>query len=541
MKSPAHLLWVPTQARQVLAWTCLAAAVIVALARPLVPYGFVSGDQGVKLIAATNAIAHPTRPTEIDLPIVAGRAVTFVDRFFTIHDQHAHALQSPLFPLLTAPLVAMLGLRGAYVLPALGFVLLLPLLRSMARTVPHVPVATLGICAVLANPLFFYAFEIWEHVPAVAVLAASTALAMPRRGSSSTCQWLGGALAGVAVLLRPEAIWYAFALGVLVGPSRQRLAFLCGGSVVFGSYLAANYLEGGSVVGYHAAANLSTLPDRWVSTRFERLQLWLLPAAPVFLLGLTGLAAAWALWWKSQMDRALVVGLAAAAAIAVGRVLGLYPSDSLWYAWPLGAIVFVPLSSYAGLGSLFWLAGATSLGVWLTSTHDGGTQWGPRFLLISTPALVVLAAAALSESVRAGGSRMLRLALVGVIVGCGLWTSRAAYVDLRGWKRYYGTLATEVGRETGPGAYIVTNVWWLDQICASLHGTRTFLVTTSDAESSRVFQILQQAGVKSAYLAWSSEPGQGAPLSVAGSCYQVAHTTSLRERSIHVAKADCVE
>ena len=33
------------------------------------------------------------------------------------------------------------------------------------------------------------------------------------------------------------------------------------------------------------------------------------------------------------------------------------------------------------------------IAVWLSSTHDGGAQWGPRFLLIAAPALIVLAAA----------------------------------------------------------------------------------------------------------------------------------------------------
>src|SRR5687768_9425954 len=92
------------------------------LAAELPPQAFYSGDSGVKLIAARNAIAHPSRPFEVDLPEIDGRPVPYVERFFAVHGQHAHALQSPLFPVLSAPLIAVFGLRGAYILPLISFV-----------------------------------------------------------------------------------------------------------------------------------------------------------------------------------------------------------------------------------------------------------------------------------------------------------------------------------------------------------------------------------------------------------------------------------
>ena len=97
------------------------------LAADLPPHAFYSGDSGVKLIAARNAIAHPSRPFEIDLPTINGRPLPYVERFFAVHGQHAHALQSPLFPVLSAPFIAMFGLRGAYLLPVASFVALVPL------------------------------------------------------------------------------------------------------------------------------------------------------------------------------------------------------------------------------------------------------------------------------------------------------------------------------------------------------------------------------------------------------------------------------
>ena len=308
------------------------------------------------------------------------------------------------------------------------------------------------------------------------------------------------------------------------------------------AYAASNYIEGGSIFGYHASANLSALSDRWLGVRFERLVLWLIPPSPIFATGVGGLVVAWVDRLAGHSPaRAQVIGLVAAAAIAVGAAADSYPLDSLWRAWPLGAIVLVPLSNYKGLAPFVWLSGATSLCVWLTSTHDGGAQWGPRVLLISTPAFLVLAAAAVHDTSAPGVYRHLRVAVVLVLVATGVWTTRAAYVDLRGWKRYYGTLVRSVEENTEVGSYVLTNVWWLDQICAPLYGTRTFLVAPSPPESSKALQQLQHGGVRSLYLAWSSENAETGLVPLAGSCYVIDRSLSFKERGVHLSHATCVE
>ena len=106
---------------------------LVWLAAGLPAGAFFSGDSGVKLIAALEAIEHPARPFEIDLPRVGTRATAFVDPMVVVHGGHAHALQSPLFPPLSAPIIATFGLRGAYVLPALAFIALCLLLEVIRR------------------------------------------------------------------------------------------------------------------------------------------------------------------------------------------------------------------------------------------------------------------------------------------------------------------------------------------------------------------------------------------------------------------------
>ena len=193
----------------VFAWTAVAALAVGLLSRQLPPEGFSSGDPGVKLIAARHAAAHPSRPLAIGLPSIAGAPAPFVDPMFQVHGDHTHALQAPLFPVLTAPLLAWLGLRGAYVLPAVAFVALLPLAAALSRRVGlAVGVTALAVSAVLANPVFFYAFEIWDHVPAIAVLAAATLLAFGEAGGRGDAARLAaaGLCAAAGILLRPEGI-----------------------------------------------------------------------------------------------------------------------------------------------------------------------------------------------------------------------------------------------------------------------------------------------------------------------------------------------
>src|SRR5262245_28644440 len=105
-------------------WLALALTIVV-LARGLPSETFFVGDPGVKLVAARAAITHPARPLEVPLPEIGGQPIALVEPFFAVHGEHAHAVTSEAFPLLSAPLIALFGIRGAYVLPALGFLLAL--------------------------------------------------------------------------------------------------------------------------------------------------------------------------------------------------------------------------------------------------------------------------------------------------------------------------------------------------------------------------------------------------------------------------------
>lgn len=530
--------------RGVLAITALTAALLVLLATPLDPRGFVSGDQGLKLMAAQAVLAHPAQPLRLDVPVLAGQPLPYLDRMVVAHGDHATVLQSPLFPVLSAPFLALFGLRGVYVLPALAFMALAPLTFVLYRKVsPSPSVGAWAASAVVGNPLFFYAFEFWEHVPAAACLAGATVLAL--RPRTTRALLAAGVLCGLALLLRPEAVFYALTVGVLLGTSRRDdtstgrawTGYVTGVAVVLAAYALGTFLESGSLIGDHVSANLGVVGDDWWHVRGTRLWLWLV-GTPLTAAGLAGLAAAWALWAAGREAAARVLGLVAALLVAVGPLVQHQP-DVLWRAWPLGALVLVPRRASGSTSACAWLAGATSLLVWLTSTHDGGAQWGPRILLIAAPAFIVLAADAVRELALPGPARAARVLLVAAVVGLGLWSSRQAYVELRGWKRYYASLVAAVERQTTAGDVIVTNVWWLDQICAELRPSRTFLVTASPAETAGALHLLQRHGAHTALLVWSTEDGAAGPMRTADSCFTASQPILIPERQVVMARASC--
>ena len=249
------------------------------LALGLPPQTFFAGDPGVKLIAARHAIAQPGRPFQIPLPEIAGEPAPFVDRFFLVHDDHSHAVTPELFPLLSAPFIAVLGLRGAYVLPAAGLLLAiaatawLGLLLDRRRS----PV-TLLLTAFLGTPLLFYGLEFWEHAPAAGVAMLAAALLVRSASlSSSYGQFAGvGLLFGIAALLRPEALW--FGVAVLAGslllrsrPSAGRLGAATAGMLLplllLELYTLAHF---GHALPPHIAGNPGLLGGDWFADAAHR-------------------------------------------------------------------------------------------------------------------------------------------------------------------------------------------------------------------------------------------------------------------------------
>jgi hypothetical protein len=502
----------------ILLWGGIAVALAL-LARGLPARTFFVGDPGVKLIAAMNAIRHPTRPLDIDLPRVGGRPVELVDPFFSVHGDHAHATTSELFPLISAPLIAAFGIRGAFILPALGFLLMLAATAWLGRTLDQKRSLTILILVTAAStPLLFYALEFWEHSMAVGIGALATALFV-RQPRSDRMLLTSGALLGVAVQLRPEAVWYgaALMLGSQMLPTRFSLrnlaAVIVGVVVVQLPFMTHSALHSGHVLSGHVTSNLSGITGDWFVTRLAILRTWFVPGSLLLIvtciLTVALTFAATVVPVGTHVFRMISASLGIiVVAAAVRRA---FPPASVWCAAPITVLSLgVPfLRERHERSFLFTVAFASSLLVVLTAPNDGGGQWGPRYLLFMFIPVAILTADALKAIVRS--SRFVGAGVTAVLIVASLLVQRNAYKELRGTKRTYERFVEFVERQTPPGGYIVTDLWWLDQVTAGLYPTRVVLFADSGASAHRALALLAAAKAQNVTVVRSEQESPNGP------------------------------
>jgi hypothetical protein len=515
-----------------------------------------------------------SRPFETDLPRVGTRTAAFVDQMVVAHGEHAHVLQSPLFPPLTAPLLSLFGLRGVYVWPLLAFASMLPLLAIARRhLLPGTSSAMLAWIAVAASPLLLYALEFWEHAPAVALLTAGTAMVAPAlAGNGSRARVAaGGAFVGAGVLLRPEGIWYVAGMALaLVSPpaglnrlrqgygvSRRSafgakaeprpatplwLAFGGGAAALLLPAAGANYAHFGNPLGAHASAVLSPIATGFIEARVQRIGDWLMPGSVAATTGIALVAAAWAsALFKLDIRVRQMMALTGAAIVAVLAARRSLPIQSFLQGFPLALLALVPAVTSTREARRLGLAALVAIvGVLLTATNDGGAQWGTRYLLVAAPPLLLLAARGATDSSERGGLRWARLAALAVILLAGAATSRAAYLELRGTKRNYEGLVAAVSAAVPSGGVIVTNAWWLDQIAATLHPTRTFLYVPDEAAAARALALLEDERIHEVTVAWSEEDSPfRLQAALDRTCFRVRAAREIPLRAMRLAPAHC--
>jgi hypothetical protein len=482
--------------------------VVVALAAALRPDAFFAGDPGVKLIAARNALRFPTTPLAIPLPVIGTEPVPHVEPFFAVHGTHAHAVTSEFFPLATAPLLGVFGLRGLYAWPALGFVGAVAASAWLARVLdPRRDGATAALAAALGTPLLFYGLEFWEHAPAVAAGTAGAALLLdaarrrPGRHGSRGSVFAAGLLFGLAILLRPESAWFAVAVAtssrtLVHRPSWRSLLVAAGGAVAALVPLELHTVwHFRTLVPPHLAANAGLVGDGWLATRLQFAASWLIPSG----WGSGGPSNAASLW-----------SVAPAPLIAVASVLRAPEREERRFLWLLAA--------------LFGLL------VLLTAPNDGGSQWGPRYLLFAYVPLSILAADVVQALLaplairaphrsRPASARATRLVIAVLLLVAALWSQRAAYRQLRGTKVTYGRLVDFVAASTVPDGQVVTDVWWLDQLGAAALGGRNVLFAGESEVGKGIVRRLHALAIPTVTIFRSREETPAMEGWDAGTCY----------------------
>ena len=524
----------------------VAAAAMAALALALPPRTFFVGDPGVKMIAARNAIAHPRHPLDVTLPSIAGRPVALIDPFFRVHGDHAHAATSELFPLASAPLIALLGVGGAFVLPVIGFLLALGATAwlGVALDAWRSP-SLLMLVAAVCTPLVFYGLEFWEHAPAVGVGALATAV-IARKGRSGAGMLASGVLFGIATLLRPEAALYCAA--VLVGLQisagstapidlRRVLTVGCGVAIVAAPLVAYTFFHSGQLIGAHLSANLPAVPIGWPAARLGLARQWLGAPTPFALASLVVVLACAVMVNRKagseSVGLAWTVLLVAVAVVSIEAALQVFPRENLWAAAPAGLLAVAAPSGKQRQGRAFLTSTIVVYAalVLLTAPNDGGGQWGPRYLLFGFVPLTVLMTDALTAE--ASWKRIAPAAVV-VLLAASLWVDRSGYRELRSAKRAYESVLQLVERESAPDGYVLTDLWWLDQVTAALYPRPVILFTETTSSARTALQALSDAGVDNVTIVRSRTESGPDPIAawVDARLFRVSARSDIPERSL---------
>jgi hypothetical protein len=155
--------------------------------------------------------------------------------------------------------------------------------------------------------------------------------------------------------------------------------------------------------------------------------------------------------------------------------------------------------------------------------------------------MIVLAAASASDASGPGRARRFRQALVLVVLLAGLWTTRAAYRELRGTKQFYAGLVHAVDGATDTGSVIVFGTWWFDQVVAALYPSRTFLYADGAPAAGAILEELQGSDVRDAVLIWSREEAADGAIAnaVGGTCHQTSRIHDIPQRQLRVLKVTC--
>jgi hypothetical protein len=329
-------------------------------------------------------------------------------------------------------------------------------------------------------------------------VTAAAALALRRRARPGGVAW-AGLLCALAIQLRPEAAWSAaalwLALGVMGAGWRSMALFAATSVAGLLPQVLANAVHFGTPLGLHLGSALSENPE---------------PAAVRL-----GIARLWLASWRIE---------------------------SLWPAFPVGLLAFLfPRVDRAGR-ALWLLVLVPVIGILATTPNDGGAQWAPRYLLCIVPPLLLLAVDAgvrLRALASAGVVRWAVTAGLAVAVFGAAWSTRAAYRNLQGTKRPHARIARATAALEE--RYVVSNLWWFDQLAAPAARTHTFLFASDERALAEIARRLGDARVpRFAVVQSGMGPMWDLAALLGGVRYQAVGTTSLRDRDLQFVSFEAV-
>jgi len=529
---------------------------VVMQAFALPPDGFMSGDQGSKYLQTRAFAEHGPLNPSIDVrsrdidpdfkhqePKLKNRRGRLVSEFMW------------LMPLLGSPFLALFGLRGLYVIPALSALAVFFCASRLARRKDDPTGALTAFLVLLVTPIAVYGLELWEHAPAAACVMVIAVLLLPTDdpGRDRAQLFAAGVVSIAAFLFREEAavalpaLFLGRSLARAQVPGRMTTFIVegvwCSLGVIAGLIASApmNQLMYGAPLPMHLtqdaweyAKNVSYLGVRRdiVTQLFMPMDYpWVYAVALV-----AGVAAALFAWRHKRPDTRRDVPLAVVHT-AVIVMLGLGVAFPLWrlasgsriheaynvqsaaHGWAfVPALLYLPWVTDEGrTPHARYLIVSAVLAILFTSLvvpSTAGAQWSPRFYLQIAPLLALPAIEiawvpsaprrrGLEASAVWGGWAALVAAIVMLATGI---------VYLRTAKIRFAGVTHALARLTGDGEVVISNVFWVPEVTATLAQERRFLFSWTATDVPALAALAVGAGFdRFALVTYAAQTHQTAP------------------------------
>jgi hypothetical protein len=371
----------------------------------------------------------------------------------------------PAFQILSAFFYSRLGPPGLYIIPmlsTLGLLCWFVVLLKRCGIKPAMTASALFIL-VFCTPLALYGVMFWEHLPAVFLLFAGLAFIVSPPEKTWAAAALG-AVSGLAVFLRPEALMmnflYALAIGILFIRERRpaQLAFLASLSVTVLLFFSFNYFEYGSIMGVHGR---QVFEDNNPNTRM-------------------GLHHGFVNLWDNNRISTRYFGF----------TLLLLP---LLYHWIKIRRTADPRPALlSGIVIVFSLVTPFLL------PNDGVVQWGARYFLVIIPVTLMALFLVENQWNLIEGRRVPVWLLILIIAGTGYSfyrnTHGGGYKELR-WRYNQRLSASYALMNEKPGNVVILSRHWLINDVAYLFEKNYFFVASGDDSLRRLLPLLKRNGI----------------------------------------------
>ncbi|MEI8307464.1 MAG: hypothetical protein WCF99_10410 [Chloroflexales bacterium] len=495
----------------VIAATLAVGLLYVALLAWAVPVnGLWSGDQGAKFVQVVSLIQHRFQSGAITNPSVAldpeGRFSALPALFTWPQGGSYYSIFSYPHAALSAPWFFLFGYAGLYVVPVAATLGTLTLAAALGARLGLRPLWVIPLILGVTTPVGFYALIFWEHALATGLTTGAllcAALALDPSRHVSRYALLAGLLAGLAWWFRSECLWLgpALLMGLAwAGVGRRALVWVTVGILVGLLPMAIfNLLIFGLPLGPQVAVNFTApsaaTPSELLTRRSGIATVMLLdgPGAGLWSVAAATLAlvSAWTGRWRLWL-------LAGAALLSSVYLLG--PGveklhTGLVTACPLALLALATCRRESlarpRIRLLLGAAAVFIIGVLLTAPNDGGSQWGPRYLLPVLPALVIAGLATIGDGER--HPRMAQGAVITLLFGAGLIAQAQGVGILRDSTTTSLRLVQVVNAQ--PAQPILTDIWYAPQLLAPIYFERTVLLLPTFNDLPAFSAAMQTRGV----------------------------------------------